>query len=246
MLLIDSGNSSIKCRWLQSGTTQDVRFNQFQENSWSDFRSYLSTLPELDIFLASVAPVEVQQRIRQVLQQVTSGRLHLLETLDQLGKIQNGYRHKQQLGVDRWLALLGASSVTMNDAMIVDAGSAITIDLLTTGGDHLGGAILPGFEGSEEQFQGLFPHIDISSLAKSDDSPPGRSTQECLRPDAFPASAEVIRQLLHQWRPLLKNPPDILLTGQDAEQVASAIDTPYQIVPDLIFKGMLKQIEALR
>ncbi|WP_295451148.1 type III pantothenate kinase, partial [uncultured Thiodictyon sp.] len=52
------------------------------------------------------------------------------------------YAEPARLGVDRWLALLGAQGC--DAALIVDAGTAVTFDVLAPAGLHLGGLILPG------------------------------------------------------------------------------------------------------
>lgn len=59
--------------------------------------------------------------------------------------LYSGYRDAAQLGVDRFLALLGARCRWPDqDCLIIDAGTALTIDLLRSDGQHQGGCILPG------------------------------------------------------------------------------------------------------
>ena len=48
------------------------------------------------------------------------------------------------LGVDRWLACLAAHRTYQQDVLVIDAGTAITIDIVTSNGIHLGGYIIPG------------------------------------------------------------------------------------------------------
>ncbi len=58
--------------------------------------------------------------------------------------LETAYRHPQRLGSDRWLALLAAWRLGLAPCLVVDAGSALTLDLLEAGGHHPGGLILPG------------------------------------------------------------------------------------------------------
>ena len=60
------------------------------------------------------------------------------------GAITCAYDDPQTLGVDRWLAMLAAYSQFNEALLVVDAGSAITMDLLGPEGQHLGGYIAPG------------------------------------------------------------------------------------------------------
>lgn len=60
--------------------------------------------------------------------------------------LRNGYRDPTQLGADRWYALVGACSLYPRQAlMVVQAGTATTIDAVTAAGDFVGGDILPGW-----------------------------------------------------------------------------------------------------
>jgi type III pantothenate kinase len=81
------------------------------------------------------------------------------------------YEDPSRLGVDRWLALLAAQGHWgSGSALIVDAGTAVTYDLLHDGGRHLGGLILPGIEmmrgallqGTRIAPMGLDPALPIS------------------------------------------------------------------------------------
>jgi len=246
MLLIDSGNSSIKCRLLQSAIATDRVFDRYRSSGLEHFGAYLKTLDVADIYVASVASDEVQQQLLHQLSTHSSAQWQILETLPALDGIKNAYQDYRQLGVDRWLALLGASVTSASDSIVIDAGSAITIDLLSKRLGHLGGAILPGFHCDWQRFQCLFPNIDFSTLKTSGHPQPGKSTVQCLHPQEYPASSDSLQRFVGQWRNTLTAPVEILLCGQDAALAAASLDeNTYRIVPDLVFTGMLKQIECL-
>ncbi len=127
--------------------------------------------------------------------------------------------------------------------VIVDAGSAITLDLLSKQKGHLGGAILPGFNTDIQRFRQIFPAIDFTHAEISDNALPGRSTRQCLQLPPAPIDAGYINQLILRWVPLLQPPVSVLLCGQDAQRIAASLELPSQQVSDLVFKGMLKQIQ---
>ena len=56
----------------------------------------------------------------------------------------NGYEHPQQLGADRWAALIGAHVLHSGTCLVVNAGTATTVDVLGSDGRFRGGLILPG------------------------------------------------------------------------------------------------------
>lgn len=63
---------------------------------------------------------------------------------EQLG-LKNGYKEPRLLGVDRWLAMLGIWHRDGGPFCVIDAGTALTIDLVNASGLHLGGYIVPGY-----------------------------------------------------------------------------------------------------
>src|SRR5258708_3801182 len=58
--------------------------------------------------------------------------------------VTNGYGRPDQLGPDRWAALIGAWSILRGPCLVVTAGTATTVDVLRGDGRFIGGGILPG------------------------------------------------------------------------------------------------------
>lgn len=74
-------------------------------------------------------------------------RHHPVRTLTASAKscgVTNAYPEPARLGADRWAALIGAHAHHRGAVCVVDAGSAITADVMTGDGAHLGGWIAPG------------------------------------------------------------------------------------------------------
>lgn len=58
--------------------------------------------------------------------------------------VRNGYADYQRLGMDRWLAIIGAYQLARGACLVLDLGTAITADYVNAAGEHLGGYICPG------------------------------------------------------------------------------------------------------
>ena len=246
MLLIDCGNSALKTRLLDSGEPQDHVFPFPDETTAGSFAGYLTSLSSGRVYASCVAAQTAHDELQSLI------RLHLpqadyqrLVTPPELGGVHNGYRDYRQLGVDRWLTLLAAHALAPQGSIIIDAGSAITIDLLARNGDHLGGAILPGLNTSLQRFQSLFPGVDFAAPEIAATIEPGRSTAACINLDQLPVTVAGIEQILQRWLPLLDANHTLLLCGQDAPRIAEGISLPHRIVPDLVFLGMLQHIRCL-
>ncbi len=71
--------------------------------------------------------------------------IDIIESSECAHGVSTGYRHFEQLGVDRWLALIGAHHYYANkNIIVIDAGTATTVDVLMSNGQHIGGWIVPG------------------------------------------------------------------------------------------------------
>jgi type III pantothenate kinase len=123
---------------------------------------------------------------------VTSGDLPLIVDLPRPDRV----------GVDRLLDGLAANYLRApgHPAVVVDVGSAITVDLLDAEGAFRGGAILPGIAMSARalhEFTDLLPSIDMAELAES---PPalGRNTVAAMRSGLFWGAVGAVRQLVEQ------------------------------------------------
>lgn len=133
--LFDLGNTRLK--YAQS--LDDVRYLPHQPQDW------LAALPDEvqgeTAWVASVASPALRLQLAKVLCQ-RFARLSFASSRATAGRLRIAYPHPEKLGVDRFLALLAAS--TQAEAMlIVGVGTALTVDLLAADGQHLGGKIAP-------------------------------------------------------------------------------------------------------
>ena len=86
--------------------------------------------------------------------------------------------NKERLGVDRVLNLIAASKKTENDLIVIDAGTAITVDYLNSKKRHLGGLILPSKELIDKLF---FEMLSFNFLEEDlEDSVFAKNTRSCI------------------------------------------------------------------
>jgi len=141
--------------------------------------------------------------------------------------VRNGYRRPSALGVDRWLTLIAAWRRSPRPTLIVSSGTALTIDALDGTGLHRGGLIIPGLS--------MLTETQAILAAEPDFEAPD---QHALG-DAVPLMlASAAQRAWLQLRDLLGLEPVLLLTGGDARLLAEQIQTPTDIVPDLVLNGL--------
>lgn len=247
MLLIDAGNTVVKCRVLDDEKFSDYRFtlNGTDKDDSENFRALLTDLADSRVYLASVAGELVVQQIERLISEVLPRTtMTRLVTLPSLGAVKNAYgENYAQLGVDRWLTLLAAHDMASTDVIVIDAGSAITIDLLSQDEGHLGGAILAGVRTDSSRFRQIFSRLDFTSPDIKHVQDPGRTTLECIHLTDGLDVVNYSLSLMELWVERLSLPVEILLCGHDADKISPLLKQKYQVVPDLVFRGMLKQIQ---
>jgi type III pantothenate kinase len=160
--------------------------------------------------------------------------------------LHNAYNEPAKLGVDRWLAMLGAYAMSPTAALVVSVGTAMTLDAFTHAANnesrHLGGMIVPG---PDLMMQSLMRNTsDIAVRAQqgqqgkqNDDSFFADNTLGCVYQGAVHATTALIEaaylRLLHDDRDVR-----LLLTGGAAAQIEQRLSMPVQVVPDLVLRGL--------
>jgi type III pantothenate kinase len=263
MIFLDCGNSQIKAQYFQADRLQANRlqasFACSYRVDWNHHLSrWLESIECAHAHLCSVLDRERQAELDACLARQFGAAVTRFSSRPQALGVTSGYEQPDRLGVDRWMALLGAAGMTASDCIVIDAGSAITIDLLRGDGRHLGGAILPGLNTSIEAFKCIFSHIDFSHPAIADSTMPGCSTEAAIQIDYAHHTTESLPALVNRWIPLLQDDVTLLLAGGDAGRVQRLLeqrlfdqklidqalfDQKMRIVPDLVFRGMHRLVD---
>jgi type III pantothenate kinase len=243
MILLDCGNSQVKAQHHHRGRLQ-ASFSCSYRVNWTDrLARWLDALPGTRAFLCSVLDPARQAQLDSCLAARFGAAVTRFRSEAQALGVVNGYREPGRLGADRWMALLAAAAMVETDCIVIDAGSAITVDLLRADGRHLGGAILPGFNTSNDDFRRIFSHIDFDHPEIAETALPGCSTEAAIQIDYAHHSIDRLPALVNRWIPLLDENPGILLAGGDAPRVQGLLEHPARIVPDLVFRGLRRLTE---
>ena len=148
-----------------------------------------------------------------------------------------------RVGMDRLVAALAANRLRhpSRPAIIVDAGTAITVDLVDMAGVFQGGAILPGFRlvaralaaGTDQ-----LPEAD-SLFAREAPRPIGKSTIEAIRSGLFWGGVGAINELVARATQQLTVSPQLFVAGGDAGLLAEHLSVDATFEPDLVLHGIL-------
>lgn len=247
MLLVDIGNTRVKWARLQDGHllvgAPALHRGQPLASVWADLWGGFPR-PQ-HVLVACVAGDEYRANLaawchaRWGLQPE-----FVLATAESCG-VRNGYRQPSQLGVDRWLALIGAHQLretTGQPLCVVGCGTALTVDILAADGHHLGGWIAPGLALMREQLrQGttvVAAPMDLT--ASSEDF--GHGTAEALAVGVRQAAVGLVMQALHLAQRRLGHNIVCVVSGGDTGMLLPLLPAGALEVPDLVLRGLATQV----
>jgi type III pantothenate kinase len=152
----------------------------------------------------------------------------------QLG-VTNGYRDPSQLGTDRWVALIAAHHARPGHKLVINAGTALTIDALTGDGRFLGGLIVPGPALMRRSLDRATAALRESEGAVRDFP---ASTPEAIATGAVLACAGAAERLAKSMDAHGTPPGLIILSGGAARELAPALGLPHELHENLVLDGL--------
>lgn len=236
-LLIDCGNTRCKITSLQSdGTLSSVSAMALDSPEFpTQLHDCLAINAEAQsAYFASVAPAEINSIIESAL---ASAGLPItrIQTQAQALGVRIAYPVPQQLGVDRFLALLAAHQKKQS-ALVVSVGSALTVDVLNANGQHLGGLISATETIIKHAMENRF--VNFRNLSGV---PAGFSdnTADALASGARYMVLGIIEKTWREAAQLLNEPSlPLLLTGGDAEALLPHLPDNVSHQPSLVLEGL--------
>lgn len=234
-LLVDIGNSRLKWRyWGVSSAQGTCPLSVLNHSMPSAWRS----LPVPDAILVSQVKADAT---RDALCRWSGGHWNLaprfVDSLERISGLENRYADPAQLGVDRWLAAIAASrSVRGGSAVVVDCGTAITMDLVDRHGVFHGGMILPGRRLLERVFCERVPYLDLASSRPV--RFPADNTADAIALGIQTALVASLDGFIENSRAKLGESPGVHLTGGDGRWLRSLIAHDAIVHDNLVLDGL--------
>lgn len=244
-LLFDLGHSRLKwAGWSDRQLVQPQAVVWRGQEPAALCRQVLDGLhPASRVAIAAVARGDMLRALEQALAAHWNCEvLHPVVTA-RCGAVRNGYRQPGRLGFDRWAALLGAWARRPGcSAIVIDCGSAVTVDGLRQDGQHLGGVIFPGPLLMADAFYtrtGLVvePPDDATAVTAV-------STADAVAAGTRLAVLGGIERAVVAWLRRLPG-ADVWLTGGDGPALRQALTLPdnTRLTPDLVLEGLGHMLE---
>lgn len=234
LLTIDLGNSNASVGLFKGRRLVNSRSVKFHSISELE-RSLRKGIRKIDgVCVASVVP-SMDARVRRFLER-TFGVKPLFANHKNAGMRVRNYNAKQ-LGADRLVAAVAAYERYRKPLIIIDAGTAITLDLVNSWGEFTGGAIVPGFgtaADSLERAAEKLPHVKL----KPSRSVKGRDTRSAISSGIVHGYAGMIGHLIRELRRESRTEALVVATGGDASLLKKICGTIDRVYPNLVLEGL--------
>jgi type III pantothenate kinase len=235
ILAIDAGNSRVKWglhdghNWLRQESADNCEVGVLAE-SWRHLES------PARIVVSNVAGADMRSSLENLLSPWAIAPLWVTAQVSALG-VQNAYDDPGQLGSDRWAALLAAWDMFRAGALVVNAGTALTVDVLSDQVVFLGGIIVPGAAAMQHA---LFASTALAEQPSGCFTLLPKNSADAIRSGALRALAGAVEGM---WRELLHSgarEPRCVLSGGAAQSLQKLLTMPIVALDNLVLEGLVR------
>lgn len=233
VLALDAGNTRIKWginvggRWVATGATP-VKEAQKLGRDWPP-------LPAGTIARGSnVAGIAVELALYDACANYDVELSLIVSKAEEQG-VRNDYRDPGQLGTDRWAALVAAHRASAGHQLVVNVGTALTVDALRDDGRFLGGLIVPGPALMRSSLTGGTAGL---KLADGQFDPFPRSTPDAITTGAVQAAVGAIERMAAAMASAGAAPDRVVLSGGAASVIEPHLSRPVTLNDNLVLDGV--------
>jgi len=238
ILLLDLGNTALK--WVLSDKREFSQYGRIEHSdlSPSELDTLWETLPRPDsVVIASVGSSSVYTQVETLVGKLWNRELLRLESEVECGGVHNAYAVNENLGVDRWAAMIAARAIHSGAFCVIDCGTAITIDIVAADGQHQGGVIFPGLSMMQDSLLSKV-NLPVDKLGHAGRQAMAGNTQDAVNNGICYASVAAIDRIVLELAQEGGKEPSCVITGGDSERIRPLLQKPCLYEPDLVFKGM--------
>ncbi len=231
MLLLDVGNS--RCKWARVEAGVWTHQGGVDNAGWQALQHSFAALPEPRRIIVSNVGGEIMAQHLRALCAVWQTPLEFVIAQSAQCGVSSAYQNPSQLGSDRWAALVAAWHRVHRACLVVNCGTATTVDTLSGSGEFLGGLILPGLELMRQSLLRNTAQLE-DERGNLQDFP--RNTADAIYSGVVQATLGAI----HHQHVLLQaaEAAECVLSGGAAGQIQAHLGIPAQRVDNLVLQGL--------
>lgn len=229
LLTVDAGNSTLDLMLHAVG--QRRRFAI--DDRGPDLRAFLGQEASAECVLLSVR-AGVLDELLPLLR--AGGRRCRVVGVDLLCPLHLDYATPQTLGADRWIGALAAHR-QFGRAVVIDCGSATTVNLVEADGVFRGGPIAPGLGAFLAGMSAATPALPVARLDAEVSAPP-RSSQQAVDTGVLAGYCGMVERLVADLLRVARGPTQVVVTGGRGELLLRHSRLRARLEPDLVHAGL--------
>ena len=248
ILLMDIGNTRIKWGVLEKRALSEIGSLSTPHSRDFDLTPLFMSLPSdvKSIVASCVLSKETQIKLTESFSDHFELAIQFIKPKNRFSGLTNGYTNPSKLGTDRWAAMIGAHNEFGGNILVVDMGTAITIDYINAEGVHKGGQTLPGlksfFNILDQSTGSINTKINISDIAAKDIKKWGKNTDDAVISGAMSAISGAINAAVFSFK-IEDSMPSVILTGGDAIYFKDVFDYSLSYRPNLVLEGLARILD---
>jgi type III pantothenate kinase len=154
----------------------------------------------------------------------------------------------ERVGKDRLAAAVAGNVLREQHraAIVIGAGSAVTVDLISPTGVYEGGTILPGFRMGAEALARAADLLPLALVETQAEPPkiPGKSTETAIRGGLFWGAVGAVKEIIAQYAEQYSQ-PQVFITGGDLQRLAPLTQSNAQFIPRMVLGGIAYSVWKL-
>ena len=219
----------VECATLENG--KQVALGDAMDRAFTPLREREDTV----VLMGSVNP-EVAERVESQLTAHLKRPVHRVEREFPI-PIGRQLDPEAIVGDDRLLNAAAAYDVLKQACVVIDAGTAITVDLIDGAGTFHGGAIAPGAQLMLDSLTKRTSHLPEVEFERPNE-PIGHNTVQAMRCGVYYGLRGVVRELVERYAEIAGSFPTVVATGGDSNLLFRDFDLVDRVIPDLTLRGI--------
>jgi type III pantothenate kinase len=241
-LLVDIGNSRVKWALASNAVLESSHLadhaswqQSLLKNNW--LSSMVSLQPITNIYYACVGNDGLVESL-ETFSASANIKTTRLETQSDWGKLKNSYQDYTQMGVDRWLAMMAAWNNCQSACLVIDCGTAITVDAIAADGRHLGGHIVAGVTLQKNKLLAQTAKIKAQLTQQDQETRFASNTSDAVNFGTLQLVLDYLSNSCSRFKNIY---PDAILffSGGDGELLSELLDYRENFHQDLVLEGIM-------
>jgi len=237
-LLIDIGNTQIKL-----GIWSEGKLKRCQKCNHANLRPIINKYKSMTferVVYVSVVSDDLENRISNYLKKTFSLKPNRIKSTRSLLGVKNGYKDPYKLGDDRWCTIVGSYNLFKKPLILIDCGTAISIDCVDGKARHNGGYILSGFDGYRNSFDQAhnLKNMKGYKIKKSSKISLASETSHAIINGYVMMVNTVVERIYQEFSKRIDASPLVIVTGSYGEEVLSYSSLKISYEPDLVLRSI--------